>query len=142
LVKPVIPIPPVNFKKIVNGTERRNSIKFKKFGFFSDIRSNFSKNQDKMKNYIKNKLDICNYLDGVRKIDLIRILVMNQAQNLCLNFLKKPNAYDIEELENFNIKFDISHNKDKDLIMDYYAKKSNANQLDDIDQKLMKLVKL
>jgi hypothetical protein len=95
------------------------------------------------KKYLDERLDIVNYLKTLEKFDRFRLLFLNYTQNACLDFIKKPNIHDEEEMEYLDHNFGKSlKNKEEDIIQYYNhkIKSEDLSELTDIDTLLLFMI--
>ncbi len=103
---------------------------------------------DFAKKTIEEKLDIVSYMKIFSDIQKLHLFLYNDCQNISLDFLKKPNLKDSEDLK----LFDIDLNKEEDdkslrdkrniKLVQYYVDKLRHEAFDDVDKKLFELLML
>ena len=76
-----------------------------------------------LSNYVKERLDVIFYLKTLEKIDRIKVLLLNYHQNISLDYIKKPNLRDNNELENLDLDIRKNRVKEANEIIHYYNEK-------------------
>jgi hypothetical protein len=96
---------------------------------------------DHIVNYILDKLDVKNYIELMKKLELLKALILTKEQGLFFDFIKKTNILDTEELKAINM--DVVKDKAEDAIslINYFNTKINNMSLTPRDIEIYLLVK-
>lgn len=139
-------------KKLRNIIENKKNEKKLNFGI-GLVLKNFlcksyltPKQEEKMKlyyfskKYLKDRLDITFYLKTLSTLDRIKLFLFNHYQNLCLDFIKKPNLHNKEELETLDFDISQNHNKNANKVVDYFNEKIKTSQIEQHDLQLLQML--
>ena len=123
----------INQKIIKNNNLRKNNNKFSIniFEYFYIKFFYFCKNKkinnkkilfDKCKMKLLYKMDIIEYIQYARKIELIYYIILNKKERILLNYLKNPyinlkNELNFYESKNLDLYYDIFSNKEKNDVI-------------------------
>jgi hypothetical protein len=126
-------------EKLYLGKENLN------FGFWVYLKSIFNcartnpiqASYNNMDKYITDRMDLCFYLKHLQQFEILKKLIINDQQNLCMEYLDKPSIFNDEELLNFGFKFHKNYYEDVAQISDYFNHRSLAAP---IDKKLFDLL--
>jgi hypothetical protein len=93
-----------------------------------------------LSNYIMERMDVIYYLKTLETIDRLKKIFLNVDQNLSLEFIKKPNLNNTDELEilehELNKKTEINFWK----LVEYYKQRIRSKEIDEIDEKLLNFI--
>jgi hypothetical protein len=117
------------------------------FGFIFNLKLKFGKAKNdesgqvynNMNAFLLRNLDLTCYLNTLQQFQVLKLLILNSKQAFCLDYLPKPNAFDKDELEKYNIYFERDCKTDQEIIKKYLLQKTGSEP-NTIDTKLKELI--
>ena len=109
---------------------------------------------DFIASFIIDKLDVVTYINNFSRFEKLLLLNFNNIQHLSFDHFKKPNMYNSQELELFDIDFNYESLKKEDdngekekkkeenkhKLLKYYISKMKEAKLDEVDEKLFEIL--
>ncbi len=83
------------------------------------------------------KKDALFYLQNISLIDKMKEILFNKNQALSFNFLKLPNAAEEKQLQEIEDQTNKKNERNYEQVLKYFSEKSQNNQLDAIDIKIL-----
>ena len=137
----------MSINNLENLTKTKNSIKFGvwfsiKHYSFQNCRQNGKKEKllSFLQNYVNERLDTTFYLKTLEKFDIFRMLILNKTQNLCFQYLKKPDLNDEMDNKTYYQSQNIDKSHDINEIITYFNNRIRNKEMTELDDMLINMV--
>ncbi len=131
-------------KKLLRRTsteiKKRQATKSIKLGFRNSLcPSKKNVEVDFVKKYLKERLDISNYLKQNESIERFKQLILNKEQSLMFRYFRKPNMCYPEDIKSIKVSTE-EMEKDIEKIVEYFRSKVENKSLTDYDKTLFSFI--
>jgi hypothetical protein len=133
---------------LINQIQQKIKKKFTKFSLLNTIKYilfcnkkyNNNNHYNYVLDYLNNRLDVTFYLKLIEKFDRFKVLFLNYYQNISLDYVKKPNINNKNDLDLLDIDFKKDYEKEISGIILYFKQKLEKNEMNECDNHLLEML--